>query len=556
MDDSHIAIRHLKTGLAVATTAACFLLTLAAPAAINGTFAAAASSGVSSAAFVHRSSNTLTLAGQAWRFVGFNDYQLTSQPGGGFYCGRTVDQRTLDAVLQDAKTSGASVVRTWFFQSYYDRDAQGHTVSPSWSAFDRVLNAAAAHGLKVIPVLVNEWQDCEPASINKNLGFFQSGYKSPGYGYPLSFKTFATTVAGHYAANPTVAFWQIGNELESNTSSGCSPADEAAGAGALRLFADDVTATIKHADPNHLVSLGTIGSGQCGLAGGDYQYVHAGAVDVCEYHDYGDAVHAIPDDGYNRLAQRIVQCRSLNKPLFVGESGIVADVGESGQSTGTISSTSLELRAGFFDAKLVGAFDNGIAGYMLWDKQQDASNSAYNLNNGRYSVGPSSIVPDPTNAVTASVAGSFGAVAGTLRFGFEDGGTDGWDVAWQTGSLSLSNASTQAWAGGHSLGMSLHGGVSYPAARTLASAGAGPGRMITYHVYLPSGAPSGVQAVPYVSNSGWQQTFAPATSLAHGWNVVTWIPPPGVAMPLKAVGLQINDGPGYTGVLYLDDVSW
>jgi mannan endo-1,4-beta-mannosidase len=532
-----------------AATAAALLVLLAVALALAVPAASAASGGL-----VGRAGTSLTLNGQPWRFVGFNDYQLTSLPGG-FSCGRTVDQTTLDAILADAKSSGATAIRTWFFQSYYDLGAQRQPVTPTFAAFDRLLSSAAAHGLKVIPVLVNEWQDCEPPSVNKNLGFFQSAYRSPGYGYPLAYRAYATTVARHYAADPRIAFWQLGNELESNTPSGCDANAETAGAHALRAFADDMTAAVKAVDPGHMVSLGTLGSGQCGLAGADYKYVHAGGVDLCEYHDYGDAVHALPSDGYNRLAQRISQCGSLGKPLFVGESGITADVGDSGQSTGAITSASLQLRAGYFNAKMTAAFGNGVVGYLLWDKEQDASNSTYNLSNGRYEIGPSRLFADPTNNVTATMATTFGAPAGaTLRFSFEDGATDGWNVAWGS-TLSLQASTAEAWSGSHSLALEMSG-AGYPAARTQSTAGASPGSRITYHLYVPSSAPAGVQAEPYVSNQAWQQTFAPATNLAPGWNVVTWTVPAGVSTPLQAVGIQLNDGPGYGGPVYLDDVAW
>jgi hypothetical protein len=409
--DPRRRIAHVKTALAITTAAITAVIALAATPATNtrGAFvAAAATPVVPASAFVHRTGSALTLNGRPWRFVGFNDYQLTSEPGG-FTCGRPVDSTTLNSIIEDAKSAGATVIRTWFFQSYYDLDAHGQQTSPNWSAFDRILTTAAAHGLKVIPVLVNEWQDCEPASVNKNLGFYETGYESPGYGYPLSFKAYATTVAAHYAANPTIAFWQIGNELENNTPSGCDTSAETAGAGALRAFADDITTTIKTADTHHLVSLGTIGSGQCGLSGTDYEYVHAGNVDLCEYHDYGDPTHPIPDDGFNRLAQRITQCQTLDKPLFIGEAAIGADIGAAGQSTGVVNATSLQVRANFFDAKITAAFNAGVSGYLLWEKQQDASNSTYNLDNGLYDVGPNSLDPDPTNTVTATIAASLTA---------------------------------------------------------------------------------------------------------------------------------------------------
>ena len=317
----------------------------------------------SSDRFVGSSGSGLTLHGHPWRFVGFSDYQLTSMPGGAYFCGRPIDDATLDSVLQDAKKSGATVIRTWFFQSYYDMNSKGARIRPTWAAFDRVLKAAASYDLKVIPVLINEWQSCEPPSTNKNLGFFQTGYEQPdSYGYPLSFKTYATTVARHYANDTQIAFWQIGNELQNYTGTGCDSFAESAGASALRAFADGMTAAFKAVDPNHLVSLGMSGGGECGLFARDYQYVNAGAVDLCDYHDYYNVTQAMPDEGYAPLAQRIAQCHSLNKPIVVTESGIAADVGGNGKDTGTVTSITLKNRAGFFEAKLNAAFSRGVAG--------------------------------------------------------------------------------------------------------------------------------------------------------------------------------------------------
>jgi hypothetical protein len=198
-----VTISRRRTAPVVAGVTVLVLIALgAAPATqISRALAATPSPGIvaSPSGFVHRSGATLTLNAAPWRFVGFNDYQLTSLPGGAFSCGRQIDQPTLDSILQDARNAGATVIRTWFFQSYYDQNAAGQTISPTWAAFNRVLSSAAAHGLKVIPVLVNEWPDCEPASSNKGLGFYQTGYKSAGYGYALSFKAYAATVAAHYA---------------------------------------------------------------------------------------------------------------------------------------------------------------------------------------------------------------------------------------------------------------------------------------------------------------------------------------------------------------------
>jgi hypothetical protein len=68
------------------------------------------------------------------------------------------------------------------------------------------------------------------------------------------------------------------------------------------------------------------------------------------------------------MLQRLNVCQRLNKPSFVGESGICADVTESQTCSGKITFTSLHQRATFFAAKLDAGFNAGLAGYILWNK--------------------------------------------------------------------------------------------------------------------------------------------------------------------------------------------
>ena len=69
-----------------------------------------------SAGFVQRSGTNSSLK-QAFRFVGHNNYQLTSIAGQYTAAARWTTRRSIGA--QDAKAAGANAIRTWFFQSYY-----------------------------------------------------------------------------------------------------------------------------------------------------------------------------------------------------------------------------------------------------------------------------------------------------------------------------------------------------------------------------------------------------------------------------------------------------
>ena len=56
---------------------------------------------------------------------------------------------------------------------------------------------------------------------------------------------------------------------------------------------------IRDLDPLHLISLGTIGSGQCGAGSSDeFTALHTlPAIDLCEFHDY-NATQPLPGDQY------------------------------------------------------------------------------------------------------------------------------------------------------------------------------------------------------------------------------------------------------------------
>ena len=360
--------------------------TLAACIAAIGLGGAAAAPTAAAAGFVEAGGARFELDGRPWRPIGYNQYRLTSQPGG-YVCDPgygAISDASLGRRLDEMRDAGANTVRTWFFQSYYE--------GGGWAPFDRVLRAAAARGLHVVPALVNHYPDCEPPSGGtKSIGFYESAFRSPGYGYKLSFEEYARLVADHYAADRTVAFWQLVNEAEACGSGG--PA-------ALRSFASEMRAQLRAVDRNHLVSLGTIGTGQCGTTGDDYRTVHE-VVDVCEVHDYGAPQTALPGDDTNGIARRVRQCTDLGKPIFVGEAGIQSDVNADGGSSGTTTAEALRRRAEFFAAKIGAQLRAGMDGYLIWDKILENSDSSFNASSGRYGIGRfgTGATEDPVAAV-------------------------------------------------------------------------------------------------------------------------------------------------------------
>jgi hypothetical protein len=243
-----------------------------------------------------------------------------------------------------------------FATSYYL-----HNSDHNDSAFDRYIKYARKNGLYLVPMLVNQWESCEPSTGAKTDDWYQSGYKQPGNGYSLSFRSYAIQLAQHYADEPIIAFWQLMNEPDTSS---CGTT----GAQILRKFADDMRMAIKTADPHIMVDLGA--PGECaGDNTVDYTRVVSGQVDICDvWHDYEQVTAPLPP----QMQQRLNVCQRLNKPSFVGESGICADITANQTCSGTITTTSLHLRATLFAAKLGAGFHAGLAGYIIWNKGDES----------------------------------------------------------------------------------------------------------------------------------------------------------------------------------------
>lgn len=315
--------------------------------------------------FVTRSGRGLVLDGQPYTFTGFNIYNANSRGECG---GDLVDNSGLDDAL-NSMGSGVGVIRAWFFQ---DMATVGGV--RDWTAFDQTLAVARAHGKRVIATLANQWQDCEPQAGYKDKTWYESGYQARDPGGTTSYYQYAQDAAARYAGNTTLLAWQLINESQVTDCGGYAADGETclhpgacpSGPGPaadLYQWAAAVSAAIKAADPNHLVSIGTIGSGQCGAQGDEYQTLHAiPTVDLCEFHDDGNPVDALPGDQYNGLPKRVAQCAALNKPLVMGEVGMPRNL--TGQGADAID---LGTRAASVEAKLDAEFTHGVVGAVVWD---------------------------------------------------------------------------------------------------------------------------------------------------------------------------------------------
>jgi mannan endo-1,4-beta-mannosidase len=312
-----------------------------------------------SSPFVTRQGTNLMLNGSPFRFTGFNIYDAnTSYNQSWGQCGGNWNDGTkLDQALTDMGPH-TSVIRAWFFQMF----ATTNTGARDWSRFDKTLAVAAQHNVKVVVTLSDQWNSCD--GLYKGQSWYTSDYKNTiRPGDKVSYRDYVQEITAHYKDNPTIAMWQLMNEAEASTSSGVCYAN---GTATLKTWATDVSGLIKSTDPNHLVSLGTMGGGQCGIDGASYKDLHSvSTIDLCEYHDYGGDNIPLPSD----LQADITACNQLGKPLFVGEAGIT-------------SASTVQDRATLYDNKLAAQFPAGIQGYLAWAWTMSSAPKDYGITTG------------------------------------------------------------------------------------------------------------------------------------------------------------------------------
>ena len=283
-----------------------------------------------SSAFVTAQGQELRLDGKPYRFIGVNRYNLLTPADGS--CGASFSAKDLEDWFNEMGKIGVNAVRFWLFES---------VTKDNFQRFDRVLELSEKNNIKVIPVFEDEWAYCSPVDQEKYAG--ADGRKNALWyqeGYQKAYKPYVEQIVAKYARDPRILMWQLMNEAESTD------------AVALQKFVQDMSASVKALDKNHLTSLGTTGSGQAGTGGEDYRILHRGpTINLLEYHDYHDPQTPFPD----ALAEHFSDALFLKKPLFIGEAGIKLD-----------GSITPEGRSELLQAKMEAFFSRGGVGYVIW----------------------------------------------------------------------------------------------------------------------------------------------------------------------------------------------
>jgi hypothetical protein len=376
------------------------------------------------AGFVARNGTNFELDGVLFRFVGANMYNAAGDPDI-YECGpwmQNPNEELDDWFARFKGDSGGRIIRFWAYQSY----TKGGT---DWRALDRVMRLANKHGLKVIPVLENQWVECSEGGYKYD-GWYAGGYLKPYGSYPLSYKEYVQRVVERYKNEPAIAAWMLMNEAESKTNTGAENAE------ALYAFTRDMSAFIKSLDQNHLVTLGSIGTGQPGVSGSNYQLLYSlPTLDFMEFHDYGANDKAMP-------GAPLVAKAPLNTTVFTQDYGWNwRDVGYRQNKARAWETFSATVPSGAEPFRRIGLSVYGdLVGDMYIDEVR----------------------------------------IGARVYDFEDGTTQGFQ---SSSNIQLSNASSTAYAGNRSLKLA----VSEPGSEQVwvpAISADGPGTEVTVLMYV------------------------------------------------------------------------
>ncbi len=330
---------------------------------------------------IQASGTQLYLNGAVYHFVGVDAYEAATDWGTNAGCGADLSDAQMNQLFSSLPPN--SLVRFWAFQGTMATNINTHQLD--WGPLDRVFAAAAANHQRLIVVLTDQGGTCDGGHW-QDPSWYEGGFKSvfndptttDGRGLtPLSYWQYLQEIVSRYASSPALGMWEPISEAEAST---CAPQfqptncsgnqtcpNEAVAASALRYFFDTVGAEIHTLDPNHLVESGLLGGGQCGTQGSDYQYVSASpGINVLSYHDYYGA-SVLGGDQWNGLAVRLVQSRTIGKPIIAGEMGIPA-----GAAPGCMSDAA---RNATLIAKDQAQLQAGSSGMLVWDWVPSATGS-------------------------------------------------------------------------------------------------------------------------------------------------------------------------------------
>ena len=317
--------------------------------------------------FIKVNNGKFIVDGQNYKFIGCNMYELA-----------LVDSLTTHLMIKDAYDEGFSVIRFWAYEPV------------TKDKIKEICGFVKDYKIKIIPVFADSWGSFQSYKIDGN--FYREGYKD-------SYLKHVNTIAESLKDRNEILLWELINEPATDSFSD------------IINFTKQVSEEIKKTDPNHLISLGTIG-GVGDKFGGSLSRLNLSnfknlysieTLDALSIHDYSfnsnvlerfdifrrtegriksanyynrlnRILNTIPDklDLYTiekfrktydfpltirviwkaYMKRNIAAAKELNKPVYVGEVGF--------------KKTMKETRKKILELELKRYFSDGVSGVLLW----------------------------------------------------------------------------------------------------------------------------------------------------------------------------------------------
>lgn len=307
--------------------------------------------------FIYTEGTNFMMNDETFYFAGANAYDLFTRGDG--WIGRSeqsreeiityfMDQEQIDDIMSKAAKDGIRVIRTWGFshEEWHGFEPyEGEYNRAQFILFDYILKSAEEHGIKIIVVLENYWEDY--GGIDERLDreglpsgdhdsrrafFTDEGCKEQYKNYVEHFVTRTNTFTDvPYKDDPTIFSWELMNEPRYQSSD--YDDEENSSGETLRAWIDEMGTFIKDLDPNHMVSAGIEGHesryGFGGNEGNPFIYIHQSPVlDFATAHPYPDEPWAglSPEENAELVRQWINDAHNeVGKPIVIEEFNVHDD---------------------------------------------------------------------------------------------------------------------------------------------------------------------------------------------------------------------------------------
>lgn len=351
--------------------------------------------------------------GSPWRFAGTNCYSLHES-----------SHEVIDGILEDAKSMGLAVIRSWAFSDGAGRPAALHRApynypDQAYDPLDYTIYKAGQLGLKLVLPLVNNWPDY--GGMQQYVSWFL-GLSDDTYADSVHHDRFYTDPAiracflayvdqlirrtnrysgKRYKDDPTIMTWELANEPRNRS--------DKTGRGILD-WADEVSSHIKGVAAHQLVAIGDEGLGLNRNGNNEDPYSanegnswltlsSLAAVDYATVHLYPQAWKQTRSSGIDPvrwgsewITRHAVEARKMAKPVVLEEFGLHIDAVDG------IPSARSRDRA--YEAWLSQAEQTGFAGTQFWMLTGLKDDGVSYLNQDGYEV----VYPSPTASIIANHA--------------------------------------------------------------------------------------------------------------------------------------------------------